>query len=301
MAEKATSGAAGRAPAAGQPENVRNVVLVGHSGAGKTTLAEALLAATGTIQRTGRVEDGSTVSDFDEVEIRQQRSVNLTLTPFVHNDVKVNLLDTPGYADFVGDLRAGLRAADAALFTVSAADGVDGLTSMLWDECANAGTPRAVVITKLDHQRGDFSEALDACRAAFGESVAPLYLPVGDGQGTVRGLIGLLSQRYYEYSGGQRTERDPDPGDADQLEEFRGSLIESIIQESEDESLMDRYLSGEEIDQKILIEDLEKAVARGSFYPVIPGRGAAGHRPGRAARGGDAGASRRRTSIRCPP
>ena len=270
MAEKATSGAAGRAPAAGQPENVRNVVLVGHSGAGKTTLAEALLAATGTIQRTGRVEDGSTTSDFDEVEIRQQRSVNLTLTPFVHNDVKVNLLDTPGYADFVGDLRAGLRAADAALFTVSAADSVDGLTSMLWDECANAGTPRAVVITKLDHHRGDFSEALDACRAAFGESVAPLYLPVGDGQGTVRGLIGLLSERYYEYSDGKRAERDPEPGDVDQLEEFRGSLIESIIQESEDESLMDRYLSGEEIDQKILIEDLEKAVARGSFYPVIP-------------------------------
>jgi elongation factor G len=270
MAEKSTSGAAGRAPAAGQPENVRNVVLVGHSGAGKTTLAEALLAATGTIQRSGRVEDGTTVSDFDEVEIRQQRSVNLTLAPFIHNNVKVNLLDTPGYADFIGDLRAGLRAADAALFAVSAADGVDGLTSMLWDECATAGTPRAVVITKLDHHRGDFSEALEACRAAFGDSVAPLYLPVGDGQGTVRGLIGLLSERYYEYSGGTRTERDPDPADTDRLAEYRGALIESIIQESEDETLMDRYLSGEEIDQKILIEDLEKAVARGSFYPVIP-------------------------------
>src|SRR5215470_2277513 len=270
MAEKATSGAAGRAPAAAQHESVRNVVLVGHSGSGKTTLAEALLGATHTIQRTGRVEDGSTVSDFDEVEIRQQRSVNLTLAPFVHNDVKVNLLDTPGYADFIGDLRAGLRAADAALFTVSAADGIDGLTATLWDECASAGTPRAVVITKLDHHRGDFNEALDACRAAFGESVAPLYLPVGDGQGTVHGLIGLLSERYYDYSSGQRTERDPDPGDAGSMADFRGSLIESIIQESEDESLMDRYLSGEEIDQKILIEDLEKAVARGSFYPVIP-------------------------------
>ena len=270
MAEKATSGAAGRAPTAGQPENVRNVVLVGHSGAGKTTLAETLLAETGTIQRTGRVEDGSTVSDFDEVEIRQQRSVNLTLAPFVHNDVKVNLLDTPGYADFIGDLRAGLRAADAALFAISAADGIDGLTSMLWDECASAGTPRAVVITKLDHHRGDFNEALNACRTAFGDSVAPLYLPVGDGQGTLNGLIGLLSERYYEYSGGKRTERDPDPADTGPMEEYRGALIESIIQESEDETLMDRYLSGEEIDQKILIEDLEKAVARGSFYPVIP-------------------------------
>src|SRR5215475_14939213 len=142
MAEKATSGAAGRAPAAGQPDSVRNVVLVGHSGAGKTTLAEALLVDTGTIQREGRVEDGSTVSDFDEVEIRQGRSVNLTLVPLVHGNVKVNLLDTPGYADFTGDLRAGLRAADAALFTVSAAESIDGLTKMLWEECATVGTPR---------------------------------------------------------------------------------------------------------------------------------------------------------------
>ena len=270
MAEKATSGAAGRVPSAGQPESVRNVVLVGHSGAGKTTLVEALLTATGTIPRAGRVEDGSTVSDFDEVEIRQQRSVNLTVAPLMHGDTKVNLLDTPGYADFIGDLRAGLRAADAALFTVSAADGVDGLTAMLWDECAGAGTPRAVVITKLDHHRGDFDEALATCRSSFGDSVAPLYLPVGDGQGTVSGLIGLLSERYFDYSGGTRAERDPDPAQADRMSSFRDSLIEAVIQESEDETLMDRYLSGEQIDQKVLIEDLEKAVARGSFYPVIP-------------------------------
>jgi len=270
MADKATAGAAGRASSAGQHDSVRNVVLVGHSGAGKTTLVEALLVATGTIQRPGRVEEGTTVSDFDEVEIRQQRSVNLTLAPLIHDDVKVNLLDTPGYADFMGDLRAGLRAADAALFTVSAADGVDGLTATLWDECASAGTPRAVVITKLDHHRGDFDEALAACKSAFGESVAPLYLPVGDGQGTVNGLIGLLSERYYDYTSGKRAERDPDPGDTGPMGDFRGALIESIIQESEDEGLMDRYLSGEEIDQKILIDDLEKAVARGTFYPVIP-------------------------------
>ncbi|MGC1286046.1 MAG: elongation factor G-like protein EF-G2 [Streptosporangiaceae bacterium] len=271
MADKTgTSGAAGRAAAAGQPDSVRNVVLVGHSGAGKTTLVEALLVSTGAIQRAGRVEDGTTVSDFDEAEVKQGRSVNLTLAPVVHDGVKVNLLDAPGYADFTGALRAGLRAADAALFTVSAAEGVDGLTRMLWEECAAVGTPRAVVITKIDHQRGDFAESLAACREAFGDSVAPLYLPVGTGQTGVSGLIGLLTERFYDYSGGSRQDRDPDPGDADRIEESRSALIEAIIQESEDEGLMDRYLSGEDIDAKVLIEDLEKAVARGSFYPVIP-------------------------------
>jgi elongation factor G len=270
MADKThAAGAAGRAPMADQPDGVRNVVLVGHSGAGKTTLAEALLVETGTIQRPGRVEDGTTVSDFDEVEVRQQRSVNLTLVPFEHAGVKVNLLDTPGYADFTGDLRAGLRAADAALFTVSAVDGVDGLTKMLWEECAAAGTPRAVVLTKIDHQRGEFDEALAACRDAFGDSVAPLYLPVADGEGGVRGLIGLLSERFYDYSGGSREERDVESADADRVAEARAALIEAIIQESEDETLMDRYLSGEDIDPKVLIDDLETAVARGTLYPVL--------------------------------
>jgi elongation factor G len=271
LADKTGAGAAGSPRTAGQtgPGDVRNVALVGHSGAGKTTLVEALLVHTGTIQRAGRVEDGTTVSDYDEAEVRQQRSVNLSLEPLTHAGVKVNMLDTPGYADFTGDLRAGLRAADAALFAISAADGVDGLTRMLWEECASVGMPRAVVITKLDHQRGDFDEALAACRDAFGESVAPLYLPVAGDDGTPRGLIGLLSQRFYDYSGESRTERDPEPGYADRMEELRGELIEGIIQESEDETLMDRYLSGEEIDPKVLIADLEKAVSLGSFYPVL--------------------------------
>jgi len=242
------------------------VALVGHSGSGKTSLVEALLAVTGTIQRQGSIEEGTTVSDFDEVEIRQQRSVNLTLAPLVHNGIKVNLLDTPGYADFTGDLRAGLRAADAALFAVSATEGIDGLTRMLWEECAAVGMPRAVVITKIDHHRAEFDATVTACRDAFGDAVAPLYLPVG---APVDGLIGLLSQKLFSYAGGNRTEGVPSAADQERMEELRGELIEGIIQESEDESLMDRYLSGEEIDPKVLIEDLEKAVAQGSFYPVL--------------------------------
>jgi elongation factor G len=269
MPDRRGSAAAGGGQTADQLGGVRNVALVGHSGAGKTTLVEALLVETGAIQRPGRVEDGTTVSDFDEVEIKQQRSINLTIAPVAHAGIKVNLLDTPGYADFTGDLRAGLRAADAALFAVPATDSVDGLTRMLWEECAHVGMPRAVVITKVDHQRADFDQALAACREAFGDSVAPLYLPVTGSGGEVTGLIGLLSGRLFDYSGDGRSEAGPEPSYAGRIEEMRGTLIEGIIQESEDESLMDRYLSGEDIDPKVLIEDLEKAVVRGSFYPVL--------------------------------
>jgi elongation factor G len=257
------------APVAHSPDGVRNVVLVGHTGAGKTTLVEALLAGTSTITRAGRVEDGSTVSDYDDAEIKQQRSVGLSLAPLVANGVKVNLLDTPGYADYVGELRAGLRAADCALFVVSAADGIDGSTQSLWDECAAVGMPRAVVITKLDHQRADLDATLTACQATFGEKVLPAYLPVTAGA-EVTGLLALLSRRAFDHSGGRATERPPSEQEASRISQARPTLLEAIIEESEDETLMDRYLSGEEVSLDTLIDDMEKAVARGSFHPVIP-------------------------------
>ena len=203
MATSAPAGS-GRVPTVDQPDKIRNVVLVGHTGSGKTTLVEALLVASGTIGRAGRVEDGSTVSDFDEAEHRQQRSVSLALAPLEWQGVKVNLLDTPGYADFVADLRAGLRAADAALFVVSAVDGVDGSTRLLWEECAAVGMPRAVVVTKLDHQRADFEETVAICQRVFGEGVLPLYLPMAGDDGGPAGLLGLLSQRVFDYSGATR-------------------------------------------------------------------------------------------------
>jgi len=288
MAQKTQEkGVTGPAPVVDQPSKVRNVVLVGHSGAGKTTLVEALLAVTGTIGRAGSVTDGTTVSDSDPAAVRQQRSVSLACAPIVHDGIKVNLLDTPGYADFVGELRAGLRAADAALFVVSAADGMDAATAALWEECGSVGVPRAVAISRLDHPRADFDNALAECQRVFGEGVLPLYLPLlGDSPGLpllsgggssssggepVAGLFGLITQRVFDYTKGHPPQvRDGDPEHLDATADARNSLIEGIITNSEDESLMDRYLGGEDIEVSTLIEDLEKAVANGSFYPVIP-------------------------------
>ncbi|MFE5027396.1 elongation factor G-like protein EF-G2 [Streptomyces sp. NPDC056656] len=283
MGDKANThpGAAGRATTADHPSSVRNVVLVGHSGSGKTTLVEALALTAGAVNRAGRVEDGTAVSDYDDIEHRQQRSVQLSLVPLEWDGYKINLLDTPGYADFVGELRAGLRAADAALFVVSASDGPEtmaGATRMVWEECAAVGMPRAIVVTHLEAARSDFEQMTRTCETFFGgddpDAVIPLYLPLHgepgpDGHAPVTGLVGLLSQRVFDYASGERKESEPDPDQLPLIEEARNRLIEGIIAESEDETLMDRYLSGEEIDYKTLVGDLERAVARGVFHPVL--------------------------------
>src|SRR5947209_4687130 len=247
-------------PAAPEPrpaEKVRNVALVGRAGAGKTTLAEALLVATGALPRAGRVEDGTTCLDNEEVEVRQQRSVSLGVATVEHAGHRITLLDPPGSPDFVGELRAGLRAADAALFVVSAVNGVDAGTVQLWQECAAVGMPRAVVVTQADRARADVADAVRMCQLMLGEGVYPLHLLDRAPDGSVRGLVSLL-----EPHGGEAA----DAPDADRL---RGELIEGIIGESEDETLMDRYLAGEELSVADLVADLETAVARGHFHPVL--------------------------------
>jgi elongation factor G len=226
------------------PDQVRNVVLVGPSHSGKTSLVEALLLHTGAINRAGSTADGTTVCDTEDAERNHGRSISLAVAPLVHRRVKVNLVDTPGYADFVGDLRAGLRAADCALFVIAANEEVDEGTRALWRECDQVAMPRAVVVTKLDHPRADTDAVVAQAREAFGGKVLPVYLAGAEG------LTGLLT------------------GDTD--DPRRGELIEAIIEESEDEDLMDRYVGGEEVGLDVLVADLETAVARASFHPVVP-------------------------------
>jgi elongation factor G len=233
------------APVADRADAIRNVVLVGPAGSGKTTLVETLLVSAGVLSRAGTTTDGTTVCDHDEAELRQQRSIGLALAPLLHDGVKINLLDAPGYADFVGELRAGLRAADCAMFVIAANEGVDEPTKQVWRECAEVAMPRVVVITKLDHARADYDGVIEQAQEAFGDKVLPVYLREGDR------LVGLIT------------------GDHEH-DEQRGALIEGVIEESEDETLMERFLGGEEVDAKMLVEDLERAVARGSFHPVVP-------------------------------
>ena len=266
--------ASGQDLAASSPDSIRNVVLIGPGGSGKTTLVEALLAAAGAIGRAGSVRDGSTVCDFEEAEHAHERSIGLAVAPVVHRGIKINLIDTPGYADFVGELRAGLRAAECALFVVGANEGIDAATRALWRECAEVGMPRAVVVTKLDQARADYDGILEAAQQAFGDKVMPLYLPVREAEQVV-GLISLLDHQYYDHHHtgtpqGTPLAESPVAALAEDEAALRGQFIEGVIEESEDETLMDRYLGGEEIAADVLTADLEKAVARATFYPVIP-------------------------------
>lgn len=168
---------AGAAVAVDDPVKVRNVVLVGPSGSGKTTLTEALLAVSGTVTRAGSVVEGTTVCDHDPAAVRQQRSVGLSVAPVMHNGCKINLIDTPGYADFVGELRAGLRAADAALFVVCSAEGVDPATVAIWEECAAVGMPRAVIVSRLDHHRPTPTARSPRARTPSARACSPSTYP----------------------------------------------------------------------------------------------------------------------------
>ena len=260
----------GAAPAPRSPEQVRNVVAVGPAGAGKTTLLEALLVRAGAVSRPGSVGEGTTVLDSDDVEVRRQHTLSVSVAAVEHAGVKLNLVDTPGHPDFLGEVRAGLRAADGALFVVSAVGGLDARTTQLWEECAAVGMPRALVVSQLDRPRADFDEAVALSQRLLGEGVHPLLLPLhGDDGASVAGLLDLLRERVTDWSGGEPVEREPDAEHRRLVADLRAELLEAVIAESEDETLLDRYLAGDDLDLGLVVTDFERAVARGHFHPVV--------------------------------
>jgi elongation factor G len=250
------------------PARIRNIALVGHGGAGKTTLAEALLFASGAIGRLGRVEDGTTTTDFEPEEVKRRISVSLALAPVEWEDHKLNLLDCPGYADFLVDVEAALSVADLAVFVVSAVEGVEVQTEVVWRMAEKHKLPRLVFINKLDRERASYERTLSSLQEAFGTGIAPLELPIGE-EGTFRGVLDLLTETAITYDGGKPSEG-PVPDDLAANEHtVRDALVEGIV--VADDDMMERYLEGEVPDFKQLETTLAHGVAAASVFPVVCG------------------------------
>jgi elongation factor G len=252
-----------------EPQNVRNVVLVGHSGAGKTTLTEGLLFAAGAITRMGKIEDGNTVSDHDPEEVRRGISVSLALAPIEWNGVKINVLDAPGYADFIGDVKGALRAADACLFVVSAVDGVEVQTEAVWEMAAEAGLPRALFVNKLDRERASFDRTLDQLTKGFGTQVAPVQLPIGE-EHDFSGVMDLLSRRAWRYeSSPAGTEGDWPDDLAAKAEPYREKLQDAVAEA--DDALLEKYLDQGELSSEEIVRGVKAGLAEAKFAPVLVG------------------------------
>jgi elongation factor G len=252
------------------PERIRNVGLFAHGGAGKTSLAEALLFDGGALGRLGCVEEGTTASDHDPDEIRRHTSICTAVLPLAWRDHKINLIDTPGVADFAGEMRAALRVVDAAVILIDAAAGVEVGTEGAWRLAGEHGVSRLLYINKMDRENADFAAALASARARLGEGVVPLEMPIG-AAGSFRGIVEILHRRAYLYAGrdGQASEV-PIPAElADEVEAYRAQLIERIAEC--DDALIEKFLGDEPIEEDELARALKAAVCRGTLVPALCG------------------------------
>ncbi len=249
-------------------EQIRNVALISHGGSGKTSLVDVALFDTGAVTRIGKVDEGSSISDYDPDEIKRRMSINLTVVPIEWHDTKINFLDTPGYADFVGEVKAGLRVADAAVVLVTAEKGVEVGTELVWRYADELKLPRIVFVNKLDRENTSFARALESLQAQFGNKVVPLYLPIGE-QAGFKGVVNLVTRKAYTFDG-TKVQEGPVPADLeDQVTRYREQLIESAVESDDD--LMNKYLEGEELS----LEEVERAVKAGTtsggLVPVLCG------------------------------
>ncbi|RME37744.1 MAG: elongation factor G, partial [Thermoflexia bacterium] len=244
---------------------LRNLVLLGHGSSGKTSLAEAMLFTSGAINRMGRVEDGTTVSDFDEEEIRRRISLSLTLIPVEWGGCKLNVLDTPGYLDFIGEVISGIRVADLALVLIDAVGGVEVGTELVWTYAEQQQLPRMVVIHKMNRENADFSRALQSLRNAFsGKNFIPLQLPIGS-QADFVGVVDLVKMKAYL---GPEGKVDEIPADLkDEAEAARVAVIEAAAEG--DDELIVKYLEGEELTEEEIQRGLRAAILKNSVIPVL--------------------------------
>lgn len=246
------------------PDKIRNVALAGHGSTGKTSLAEAMIFAAGGTTRMGKIEDGSTVSDWDPDEQKRQFSLNLSLVPLEWKDHKINVVDTPGYMDFMGDVKCGLRAVETVLITVDAVGGVQVGTEFAWRFAEELGLPRAILINRMDRENADFDAAVQQVQAAFGPRCIPVHLPVGS-QASFAGVVDVLTQKAYKGEKGEESAIPADlQGAADQARE---KLIEAAAET--DDALITKYLEGQELTANELSSGVKAGIANGSIIPIF--------------------------------
>jgi elongation factor G len=247
-------------------ENIRNVALLSHSGAGKTSLSEAMLFDAKAISRLGRVEEGSTTSDYDPDEIQRRISINLTVLPLTWQGVKINLLDTPGYSDFVGEVKSGIRVSEGAIILIGATSGIEVGTEQVWQYCEDTKLPRLIFINKMDRENADFMKVVEQAQAKFGNKCVPLQVPVGS-HTSFSGVIDLLKMK--AYLGTAATESEIPPVVKAQADLFRNKLVEAVA--GVDEKLIEKYLSDEAISQTELEGALNSAITSAKLVPIFTG------------------------------
>ncbi|HMC08202.1 MAG TPA: elongation factor G, partial [Actinomycetota bacterium] len=251
------------------PDAIRNVGLFGHQGTGKTSLAESLLFLSGATTRLGRIEDGNTVSDFEPEEVKKSISVSLSLAPIEWANHKVNLIDVPGYADFIGEAQAALRVVDLAVFVLSAVEGVQVQHQILWEMAGKLGLPRLVFINKLDRERASFSRTLAELSEKLGGGFAPVDLPVGE-EHNFSGVVDVLERKAYRYDGsGKGVPTDLSGNLAEEAERLHTQIVESVAES--DDALLERYLEGGEITPEEVVHGLANGLISGSVFPVLAG------------------------------
>ena len=251
--------------------SIRNVVLLGHSGSGKSALAESLLYMTGAIMRMGKNSDGNTVSDYDPEETRRNISISTSVIPLEYHNVKINLLDTPGAFDFSGAVVEALRAADAAILVISAKDGITVGFEKAWKYCQERNMPRFIYISKVDEDNSDYNATFNALREKYGNKIAPIVAPIWDSSKRITGIIDVMNKRAYEMQNLKRVEIQIPADKESVVEEFNDALKEAVAET--DEALMDRFFEGDDFTYAEMIKGLHQGVKDLSLFPVLCGSG----------------------------
>jgi elongation factor G len=245
---------------------IRNVVLLSHQGAGKTSLVESMLFTSGAIQRLGSVADGTTTSDYDPVEIERQMGINLSLLPAQWQGMKLNIVDTPGYADFVGEARSGLRVTEGAIIALCAASGVEVGTEQMWSEAERGNLPRFIFVNKMDRDNADFFSTLNGVQSKLSPKCLPVQLPIGS-QKDFQGIVDLVTMK--AYIGTDSQEGEIPPTMREQAEASREKLVEAAVEA--DDELINKYLEGESINNEEVFSAIRKSTVSGRLVPVFVG------------------------------